>query len=84
MRGSSAEERLIVNPVVGGSIPSLAATQHCAACKGAAHPATGCQYSERVLTCRACTVRFWAWLRRIQGGKARGGCISFYDHVRPA
>jgi hypothetical protein len=30
----------------------------------AAHPATGCQYSEHVLACAACTRAFWAWVRR--------------------
>lgn len=41
----------------------------------AAHPATGCQYSERVLACYACVVRFWAWVR--QHMRARRG-VDFY------
>lgn len=35
----------------------------CASCHGAAHPASGCQYSERVIVCGPCTRRFWAWVR---------------------
>lgn len=55
----------------------------CAACKGVAHPVTGCQYSERVLICRGCTVRFWVWLRQHTNGKGRRRGPNFYDHVRP-
>jgi hypothetical protein len=36
----------------------------CAFCGGAAHPATGCQYGPRTLSCYRCTVAFWVWLER--------------------
>ena len=55
----------------------------CAACKGVAHPSTGCQYSGRTLICRNCTVRFWVWLRQHTNGKGRRRGPNFYDHVRP-
>ena len=48
----------------------------CAACGGAAHPASGCQYSERVLVCGPCTRRFWVWAR--QHMHARKGQPDFY------
>jgi hypothetical protein len=38
----------------------------CFFCDGPAHPATGCQYTERALACWACTVRFWKWFREHQ------------------
>jgi len=53
----------------------------CAACKGVAHPSTGCQYSVRVLICRNCVVRFWVWLRQHTNGKGRRKGPNFYDHV---
>lgn len=37
----------------------------------AAHPATGCQYSERALACRACVDRFWTWFREQMAKRAR-------------
>lgn len=56
----------------------------CASCPGVAHPATGCQYSERVLICAQCTKRFWVWLRQHTNGKGRRKKgPNFYDHVRP-
>ena len=55
----------------------------CAACKGVAHPATGCQYSKQTLICRACTRRFWEWLRKHTNGKGRRKGPNFYDHVKP-
>lgn len=47
----------------------------------AAHPATGSQYTPRVLACRACAVRFAEWLVRHTNGKGRRKGPSFYDHV---
>jgi hypothetical protein len=37
----------------------------------AAHPATGCQYSERVLACCRCSVGFWSWFREQMAKRAR-------------
>ena len=34
----------------------------CNFCGGAAHPATGCQYGQRVIACRSCTESFWRWV----------------------
>lgn len=46
----------------------------------AAHPTTGCVYSERVLACAACTRRLWAWLLPFVNGKGRRkGGPSFYE-----
>lgn len=39
----------------------------------AAHPATGCQYSERVLACRSCVVEFWRWLKGHFATRGRPG-----------
>jgi hypothetical protein len=36
----------------------------CPFCGGAAHPATGCEYTPTFVACRRCTVEFWAWVRR--------------------
>jgi hypothetical protein len=35
----------------------------CNFCSGPAHPATGCVYGPKTIACRACTVRFWDWMR---------------------
>jgi hypothetical protein len=55
----------------------------CASCGGSAHPSTGCQYTERTLICRRCTVAFWAWLRQHVNGKGLRKGLCFYDHVKP-
>jgi len=49
----------------------------------AAHDATGCRYSPRVLACRECTVTFWAWVKvwtnkRPRGARGKGG-PDFYE-----
>ena len=64
-----------------GEIPSSGTILRCASCKGVAHPATGCQYSEKTLICRACTVRFWQWLKPHVNGKGRRKGVCFYDFV---
>lgn len=57
---------------------------HCAACKGPAHPASGCQYTAQTLVCGPCVREFWAWaVRHINGAGRRRG-LAFYDHVRMA
>lgn len=35
----------------------------CSFCGGAAHPATGCVYGDRLIACYSCTVEFLRWLR---------------------
>lgn len=46
-----------------------------------AHPATGCQYTERFIACAACTRSVWAWVRQHTASKGRRRGPSFYDHV---
>jgi hypothetical protein len=53
----------------------------CAACKGPAHPASGCQYTARTLVCGPCARRFWEWAVRHANGAGRRRGIAFYDHV---
>ena len=50
----------------------------CFFCGGAAHEATGCQYSERVLSCGPCTRRFWGWFRGHISKWSRKGIPDFY------
>jgi hypothetical protein len=49
----------------------------CFFCGGSAHPSTGCEWSERVIACGACTREFWKWLRAMQ--HRRWGGVAFYD-----
>lgn len=49
----------------------------CFFCKGPAHPATGCQWSESVVACERCTREFWRWFRGMQNRKWGG--FFFYD-----
>lgn len=57
----------------------------CSFCCGPAHPATGCVYGPRTIACRACTVRFWTWLRQHVNKRPRRRpgrvepSISFYE-----
>jgi hypothetical protein len=37
----------------------------------AAHPSTGCQYTDRVLACENCTRECWQWVRRHINKKGR-------------
>lgn len=53
----------------------------CFFCGGCAHPATGCQYTERVIACHACVVSAWSWIRQFTNSKGRRNGPSFYDHV---
>lgn len=39
----------------------------------AAHPSTGCQYSESVLACAQCVQDFWSWFRDAQAKRSRTG-----------
>lgn len=57
----------------------------CAACGGAAHPATGCQYTETMIVCGPCVRRFWRWAKghtdrvwRV-GEKPSKVFVSFYE-----
>ncbi len=60
----------------------------CFFCGGAAHPATGHAYSERVLACRRCTVEAFIFVqghtnkkaarRQRQGGEF-AAALSFYE-----
>lgn len=58
----------------------------CFFCGGAAHPATGHAYSERVLACRRCTLEAFSFVREHTNKKAarrqRGefaAMLSFYE-----
>lgn len=57
----------------------------CNFCGGAAHPATGCQYSATMISCWRCTVEAWHWIKGHTNRKARrprGGAVtsvSFYE-----
>jgi hypothetical protein len=57
----------------------------CTFCSGPAHPATGCVYGPNTIACRACTVRFWTWLRQHVNKRPRRRpgsvvtAISFYE-----
>lgn len=61
----------------------------CFFCGGPAHPATGCQYTERVIACGRCTREAWAWVKGWTNRKRKDG-LSFYEAaayrppVRPA
>ena len=45
----------------------------CASCKGSAHPATGCQYTEKTIVCGRCVREFWKWLKGNTSRKFRIG-----------
>ena len=49
----------------------------CFTCGGAAHPASGSQYSESVVICGPCTREFWKWVRRHTSQKWGGSW--FYE-----
>ncbi len=56
----------------------------CFFCGGAAHPATGHAYSERVLACHRCTLEAFAFVRGHTNKKASGKkhmrtALSFYE-----
>lgn len=53
----------------------------CFFCGGAAHPAVGCQYSPRVIACRACTVAFWKWFRQHMAKWSRPNQPDFYASI---
>lgn len=60
----------------------------CFFCGGAAHAATGCQYTGTALSCRRCTVDFWSWFqnhqyRGLAAAKAMGS-PPFYDAINAA
>lgn len=49
----------------------------CFFCGGVVHPATGCQWSARVIACGRCTRDFWRWLKGHTNRKWGG--VYFYD-----
>ena len=55
----------------------------CFFCGGAAHPATGHAYSERVLACHRCTLEAFRWVKghcnRVAGKKHTKTALSFYE-----
>jgi hypothetical protein len=51
----------------------------CMFCKGAAHPATGAQYTPTAVACGPCVRDFWQWVRARQH-KQWGG-VRFADHI---
>lgn len=57
----------------------------CFFCGGAAHPASGCQYTERVIACGPCTRTTWKWVRQHvnkKGRRPRNGqrpSVGFYE-----
>lgn len=61
----------------------------CSFCGGAAHPATGCEYSATIIACWRCTEEAWSWVKghtdARQGRKRRDGtmrpatALSFYE-----
>ena len=53
----------------------------CFFCGGAAHPATGCQYTENVIACGPCTRTAWTWVKGFTNQKGRRNGPSFYEHV---
>lgn len=56
----------------------------CPSCGGAAHPSSGCQYSEAIVVCGPCTRRFWSWaLQHINGkGKSKHRpSPNPYEHI---
>jgi hypothetical protein len=53
----------------------------CFFCGGAAHPATGCQYTATVLACGSCTRQAWTWIKGWTNQKGRRRGPAFYDHV---
>jgi hypothetical protein len=63
----------------------------CSFCGGAAHPATGCQYSENIISCWRCTKEAWHWVkgwthRRADfyeaAGRKRGGAMELVNQAR--
>lgn len=49
----------------------------CFRCGGAAHPATGEQYTETCISCWRCTLEFYSWVRRHTS--RRWGKVYFYE-----
>lgn len=43
----------------------------CSFCGGAAHPATGCVYTETMIACWRCTDEAWEWIKVFTNGRAR-------------
>ena len=64
------------------AMPTASPSIRCAQCGGAAHSASGCQYSERTVICGPCVRRWWAWyVKHVNGKGARSG-IYFYEHAQ--
>lgn len=56
-------------------------TWRCATCGGVAHPASGCQYTERFIVCGPCTRLAWVWLRKHINGKGARKGLLFYEYA---
>lgn len=52
----------------------------CFFCRGCAHPASGCEYSARVVACGPCVREFWAWFIPWANGKGARKGVLFYEH----
>ncbi len=63
----------------GAPIQFYEPCRKCSACGGAAHPATGCEYSATVIVCGPCVRRFWRWARAHM--HARKGQPDFYGSI---
>lgn len=57
-------------------------SHRCFFCGGAAHPATGHQYTARVIACWACAEEMLRWLAGWMSRKGKRRGPAFYDHVR--
>ena len=59
----------------------------CNFCEGPAHPATGCVYSENMISCYRCTVETWSWVKHhtsARAGRRRNKvptARSFYESI---
>lgn len=71
-------QRLRGESMAAGNEAARGVEGGCFFCGGAAHPATGCEYSARVLACGPCTRSFWKWMREWTN-RAYKGRPSFYD-----
>lgn len=55
-------------------------SMRCFFCQGAAHPASGAQYTATAVACGPCVRSFWA--AHIQRTYKRWGGLFFYDYAR--
>lgn len=80
--GAEAADRLASIAVLHERIiAEQAPPTRCFFCGGAAHPASGCQYTRGAIACGPCVREFWAWGLQHINGKGRRNGLCFYDHV---